>query len=214
MKDNYLIVLFKNRKKKKIIKRFVTEKKAKEYFNRLVEDNKKILFEKKIENATESEYLIGLLTNQTNVQETLYYTDDLGRNVVANLENANYVFLQINNFKIEESVFDWQQQKKITLDELEKKYFKTKELKNVFTLNNKICIQIDEDVSVFSLKDTEESKRFLEVIENKFMDDNRFDSIFVRDVSIPQRKWIYNILESKGFDKRRLYRLKTTFSKR
>lgn len=192
----------------------MTEKKAKEYFNRLVEDNKKILFEKKIENATESEYLIGLLTNQTNVQETLYYTDDLGRNVVANLENANYVFLQINNFKIEESVFDWQQQKKITLDELEKKYFKTKELKNVFTLNNKICIQIDEDVSVFSLKDTEESKRFLEVIENKFMDDNRFDSIFVRDVSIPQRKWIYNILESKGFDKRRLYRLKTTFSKR
>lgn len=214
MKDNYLIVLFKNRKKKKIIKRFVTEKKAKEYFNKLVGGNKKILFEKRIENATESEYLLGLITNQTNIQKSLHYTDELGRNVLANLENENYVFLEISMFKIEELLFDWQQQKKINLYELESKYFKTKELKNVFTLNNKICIQIDENVNVFSLKDPEESKRFLDILENKFMSENRYDSLFVKDVSNAQRKWIYSVLESKGFDKRRLYRLKTTFSKR
>ena len=104
--------------------------------------------------------------------------------------------------------------KKINLFELEKKYFKTTELKNIFTLNNKLCIQIEEDVSVFSLKDSEESKRLLESLENKFMNENRMDSLFVRDVSTAQRKWLYNILESKGFDKKRLYRLKTTFSKR
>ncbi len=154
------------------------------------------------------------MTNQTNVQKTLYYTDDLGRNIVANLENSNYVFLDIKNYKIEEKLFDWQDQKKISLSELEKKYFKTTELKNIFTLNNKLCIQIEEDVSVFSLKDSEESKRLLESLENKFMNENRMDSLFVRDVSTAQRKWLYNVLESKGFDKRRLYRLKTTFSKR
>jgi len=214
MKGNYIIVLFKNKKKKKIIKRFVTEKKARNHFNELIKENDKILFDKKIENATDSEYLIGLVTNQTNVQKTLYYTDDLGRNIVANLENSNYVFLDIKNYKIEEKLFDWQDQKKINLFELEKKYFKTTELKNIFTLNNKLCIQIEEDVSVFSLKDSEESKRLLESLENKFMNENRMDSLFVRDVSTAQRKWLYNVLESKGFDKRRLYRLKTTFSKR
>jgi hypothetical protein len=214
MKGNYIIVLFKNKKKKKIIKRFVTEKKARNHFNELIKENDKILFDKKIENATDSEYLIGLVTNQTNVQKTLYYTDDLGRNIVANLENSNYVFLDIKNYKIEEKLFDWQDQKKISLSELEKKYFKTTELKNIFTLNNKLCIQIEEDVSVFSLKDSEESKRLLESLENKFMNENRMDSLFVRDVSTAQRKWLYNVLESKGFDKRRLYRLKTTFSKR
>jgi hypothetical protein len=214
MKGNYIIVLFKNKKKKKIIKRFVTEKKARNHFNELIKENDKILFDKRIENATDSEYLIGLVTNQTNVQKTLYYTDDLGRNIVANLENSNYVFLDIKNYKIEEKLFDWQDQKKINLFELEKKYFKTTELKNIFTLNNKLCIQIEEDVSVFSLKDSEESKRLLESLENKFMNENRMDSLFVRDVSTAQRKWLYNILESKGFDKKRLYRLKTTFSKR
>ena len=40
------------------------------------------------------------------------------------------------------------------------------------------------------------------------------DAIFIKDVSSAQRKWIYNLLGEKGFDKKRLYRLKTTFSKR
>jgi len=38
--------------------------------------------------------------------------------------------------------------------------------------------------------------------------------MFIKDVSSAQRKWIYQTLEDKGFDKKRLYRLKTTFSKR
>lgn len=214
MKDNYIIVLFKNKKKKKIIKRFCTEIKSKEFFSKLINDNKKVFFEKRIENATESEYLLGLLTNQLNVQKTLHYTDELGRNVLANLDNPNYVFLDIVTYKIEEKIFDWQDHKKITISELEKKYFKNEDFKNVFTLNNKLCIQIDEDVSVFSLKNIDESKRLLDSLEDKFMSEGRSDSLFVRDVSTAQRKWIYNILESKGFDKRRLYRLKTTFSKR
>jgi len=40
------------------------------------------------------------------------------------------------------------------------------------------------------------------------------DAFFVRDISNAQRKWIYDVLNKKGFDKQRLYRLKTTFSKR
>jgi len=81
-------------------------------------------------------------------------------------------------------------------------------------LNNKICIQTNDDVNVFSLKDTDESHRFLDVCQNYFYENNRQDGIFVKDVSSAQRKWLYDIMEKKGFDKKRLYRLKTTFSKR
>jgi RAB protein geranylgeranyltransferase component A len=66
----------------------------------------------------------------------------------------------------------------------------------------------------FSLKNKEDSERFLEVLENYYRDNKRLDAMFVRDVSSAQRKWIYNTLEEKGFSKKRLYRLKTTFSKR
>ena len=70
------------------------------------------------------------------------------------------------------------------------------------------------DVSLFSLKDSYESERLLDVLESYFRDNGRTDAMFVKDVSSAQRKWIYQTLEDKGFDKKRLYRLKTTFSKR
>lgn len=214
MKSNYLIVLFKNKKKRKIIKRYVTKKQADEMFEELVISNKKIIFEKLIENATSTNYEIALLTNQSKIQDTIVTTDSLGRNNTVNLENPDYVFLKIKKYKIEEKIFDWQNQIKISFSELLNNYCKSKELKNIFTLNNKLCIQIDENVSLFSLKDKNESERLLETLQDFFIENSRSDALFVKDVSIAQRKWLYNIMEKKGFDKKRLYRLKTTFSKR
>ena len=87
-------------------------------------------------------------------------------------------------------------------------------MKNIFTLNNKLLIQIDEEYNLFSLKNSDESHRLLSTIEDYFRKNKRTDAIFVKDVSTVHRKWIYNILTEKGFDKNQLYRQSTTFSKR
>ncbi len=173
-----------------------------------------VVFEKRIENAELSEYEIGLLSKNQSFQPSLYITDDYGRNSPVNLENPEYVFLNIKKYKVEELIFDWQKQEKINFDNFLKLYCKSKDLKNIFTLNNKLCVQIDDDVNVFSLKDSDESNRFLDVLQDYFYTHNIKDAIFVKDVSSAQRKWLYDIMEKKGFDKKRLYRLKTTFSKR
>jgi hypothetical protein len=214
MNDKYIIVLFKNRKKRKIIKRYGTEKRAKLFFDSLLKKQEFIIFPKILENAEESNFMIGLLTNTTNVQNSLFVKDEYGRNIPANIESSDYVFISISNYKQEEKIFDWQKNKKISFDDLIKIYCKTKELKSIYTLNNKLCIQIQEDVFLFSLKDKNDSVRLLDTIQEFFMSIKRFDAIFVKDISTAQRKWIYNILEEKGFDKKRLYRTKTTFSKR
>jgi hypothetical protein len=214
MKGDYLIVLFKNKKKRKIIKSYLTKSAAINKFNNMLLKNNDVYFEKVIENATSSNYELGLLTNQTKIQQSLFLTDELGRNTPVNLENPEYVFLDIKKYKMEETIFDWQTQNKITFMGLIKKYCKSNELKSIFTLHNKLCIQINEDVSLFSLKDKDESDRLLEVIQDYFIGNSRLDAIFVRDISSAQRKWIYSLLVGKGFDKKRLYRLKTTFSKR
>ena len=213
MKDNYIIVLFKNRKRKKIIKRYATEKQALSFFNKTISENN-VIFEKKVENAEEVDYEIGLLSKNQSFQPSLYITDDYGRNNPVNLENPEYVFLNIKKYKVEELIFDWQKQSKISFTDFIKTYCKTNELKNIFTLNNKICVQIDDDVNVFSLKDINESERFLDTLQKYFYENNRKDSILVKDISIAQRKWLYDMMVKKGFDKKRLYRLKTTFSKR
>jgi hypothetical protein len=213
MEGNYLIVLFKNKKKKRIIKSYFRESVAKKKYKELL-DNNKVKFEKTIENATPVNYEIGLLTKNSKIQKSIFITDDLGRNNSAVLEDSEYVFLDLKHYKIEETIFDWQTKDKITIDQLMKIYCSNTDLKNIFTLHNKICIQLNLDINVFSLKDKDESDRLLDEMQNYFIDRNRVDAIFVRDVSSAQRKWLYELLVDKGFDKKRLYRLKTTFSKR
>ena len=114
MSANYLIVLFKNRKKRKIIKSYYKEKNALECFNNYLSKND-VVFEKKIENATPVNYQIALLTNKIKTQKSIFFVDDFGRNISADLNDSNYVFLDIKNYKIEETIFDWQLQKKINL---------------------------------------------------------------------------------------------------
>ncbi len=206
--------MFKNKKKRKIIKSYSSEKNAYNKFKSLLKSNDEIFFEKKIENAEKVDFEIGLLTNKSKIQKSLFLKDDLGRNNVVKTDNLDYVFIEISKYKIEETIFDWQKQEKIRMSDLIDKYCKSTELKSIFTLHNKLCIQINDDVSLFSLKDKFESNRFLDTLQRYFFENGRQDAIFVRDVSSAQRKWVYSILEEKGFDKKRLYRLKTTFSKR
>lgn len=214
MKGKYFIVLFKNRKKRKIIKRFATEKNAINFYTKLIDENKKIIFDKKIENATFSEHHLGLITNQVKTQKTIYFIDEVGRNNLVDLDDPDHVFLRLDQFLIEELLYDWQSQSRISFDLLIEKYFSDNNFKSVFTINNKLCVQNDENINLFSLKSKYDSLRLIEIIEDFFMSQNKSNCIFVKDVSGAQRKWLYNILENKGIDKKKLYRTKTTFSKR
>ena len=214
MIQNYVLVLFKNKKKIKIIKRYYTEKNAKKQFDTLIKKNSEIIFEKKIENTDEVVFHLGLLTNKIKTQNTLVLIDDLGRNEIAKLDDKNYVFIDIKNYNIEEKLYDYQKKTKITFNEFIKFYCKNTNLKNIFSINNKVCVQEDENIFLFSFKNINESNRFLNLLESFFFNNNRNDSIFVRDVSITQRKWIYDMLEKHGFNKKNLYRQKTTFLKK
>ena len=213
MDKKYIIVLFKNKKKRKIIKGYNTEKRAKKFFDEKVKSNN-IKFPMVYENAEQVDYELGLLTNQSKIQKTLYTIDDLGRNQIVNIENPDLIFLDIKKYELEEKIYDWQTEKKISYDYFYKKYLSGKELKSIFTVHNKIVIQKDEDFNVFSLKNHSDSVRLLDTLQEDFVNNGRMDGIFVRDTSTTQRKWIYGILVDQGFDKQRLYRRKTTFSKR
>lgn len=211
--ENFLIVLFKNKKKKKNIKGYSTFKNAISKYNSLLKENY-VIFEMKYENAEKCDYEIALLSKQDHYQIPLFKTDEFGRQSEVFIENeSEYIIKKIDNYKIEEKIQDWQKNKRITFDEF-LKYCPKKYLKSIFTLNNKLVIQRDEFFYLFSLKNQEDSHRFLETLERYFRDHSRNDAIFVKDISTAQRKWIYDLLIKQGFDKTKLYRQSTTFSKR
>jgi hypothetical protein len=211
---NYIVVLFKNKKRKKIIKSFVRKNIAELYFKKLCDESDKVKFNVEVENSLDVIYEVGLLCKNIDTQFQLFSQDDIGRNVRVNLEDSDLQIIKIHKYKIPEKLQDWSSNKRITYDEFFKKHFSDKELKNVFTVNNKIIVQKDEQTSVYSLKNIEESKRLLMLLQDEFISSKRADAIFVKDMDTIQRKYLYDHLEKLGIDKKRLYRQSTNFSER
>ena len=139
--ENYLIVLFKNKVKNKILKKYITFKKAKNYFESLKKESQEVIFDKLIVDGYETNFEVGLVERSSNQLVPVYVTDEMGRNVRVKLENEGMTLIEISTYKIEEELFDLQQNKKIVTKELIKKYLKSDGVKMISSLNNKIIIQ-------------------------------------------------------------------------
>lgn len=210
--ENFIIVLFKNKKKKKIIKGYVTSKNANLKYKKLIENNN-IPFEVLYENGSQCKYEIALLS-KTSSNQDLFKIDEFGRNKKVFIsDDSDYEIIKINDYSIEEKIFDSQLDKRIDFNYFIKKYFNSNELKVVSTLHNKLVLQIESDFYLFILKNIYDSERLISVLEDYFLSNGRKDCIFVRDVDTVQRKWLYESLEKSGFGRSKLYRQSTTFLK-
>jgi len=173
------------------------------------------LFPVEYENAEYCTHELGILTTQRDFQLPLFYTDEFGRNEKVFLDGeSHYTFIDIKPYELEEKIYDWQTDSKIDMQKLIYDYCPSKQMKSISTLNNKIIIQIEEDFKVFSLKNIDDAQRALKTMEKYYIRKGRRDAIFVRDISTTQRKWLYDVLEKNGFDRKKLYRQHTTYSKR
>jgi protease II len=208
--ENYLVVLFKNKKKKRIIKKFITFSRAKQFYDKLIEESNEVLFDVKVEAGKESKYELGIIEMSAKQLIPVYMTDEFGRNIKVKLDEDGMTLFKIQPYKKEETIYDIKDQKKITTQTLIKKYLKGDGLKMISSLNNKIVVQEDEKIHLFTLKSESESSRFLDSLSSYFFKIKRGDCLFVKDYSTAQRKSLYKLLESAGIDKKILYRKFTT----
>jgi hypothetical protein len=196
-RNKYKIVLFKNgernkvlfssNSKKSILKKytkFIEEKKPKfvmEYISR-----KKVMFE------------LAVITKESTTN-SLYVKDSVGRTREVTLGDSDYRFMKMLPYWKSEKIYDHTSKSKINFDRMMETYLEDKEFKQVFTLNNKVIVQKDTDFSVFSLKTVSDALRLLTVIELEFLNNGRYDCLFVTDNSTVQRKQLYNLLENAGY---------------
>jgi hypothetical protein len=207
---NFTVILFKNNKKRKILKTFVREQKAIEYYNKKLKESSEIAFNKEYENGSRCSYKI-TLTSKTCEVEQLYYMDEIGRNVSIDPKISDNLYIKkIDMFNIEEKLYDVQENKKITFHKFVKKYLDKDKIIMLSKLNNKVVVQEDDDYSLFSLKTEDDCERFLRIVESKVEKKN---FIIVRDFTSPQRKYLYDLLVEKGYDIDFLYRTSTTHPK-
>lgn len=209
--QKYWIVLFKDKKKVKIIKKYVSLSKAEQFFRNIIIKSENVLFEVKFENGIPVEYEIGLIDSGYQSYSPTYKIDDLGRSLRVKLLDENMNILKLTYFKKEEFLYDLQKNKRILSSDFVKSYMSGKNLKILSALNNKLVLQEDEKFSLFSLKNESDTLRFIGNLERSFMSNGRSDCLFVKDTSKPQKKYLIDLLSKQGIKKTLLYRQYTTF---
>ena len=203
---NYLVVLFKDKRRKRIIKKFITHKKAKLFYDGLMKISDEVIFNTEIENGKSCKYELGIVEMSSKQLIPVYITDEFGRYVKVKLEEDGMTLFQIAPYKKEETIYDIERKKKITTKEFISLYLKGTGMKMVSSLNNKIIVQEEEKVALFTTKSESESQRFIDCLSSHFFKIKRGDCLFVKDNSAPQKKYLYELLESKGISKKILYR--------
>jgi hypothetical protein len=209
----YLIVLFKNKKRKKILNKFKTLERANKYFNDTLKTSNNVLFSKSFENGKPCKYEIGFLESGSTDFNLYFVKDELGRQIKVDIDDPDYRLTKIVDYNIEELLYDVDEKNKISFGGFIKKYLTSSGIKLISKLNNKVAIQNDDKVNLVSLKSIDECSRFIDVLEDYLIKNGRLDCILVKDTSKQQKKYLYTILESKGIDKSFLYRRFTTFTR-
>jgi hypothetical protein len=207
----YLIVLFKNKERKKVLNKFKTLEKANQYFNKLIKSNNEVKFPVMFENGKSCKYEIGFLESGSTNFDLYFIKDELGRQIKVDIDDPNYRLTKILDFRIEEFLYDVNLKEKISFNIFIKKYLPKSGIKLLSKLNNKIAIQNDNDINLVSLKSIDECDRFMDILESYLIENGRLDCILVKDTSKQQKKYLYDVLESKGIDKSSLYRRFTTY---
>jgi hypothetical protein len=208
---DFLVVLFKNKEKKKIINKFKTEKRAISFFKKKIEESKSVIFNKETENGNPCSYELCLLKRKSKSTSPIYIKDEIGRQIKVELDSDDYEIYKVEKYRIEELFLDYDKNKKISSQEFIKKYLNKSGIKMISKLNNKIVLQNEDKIKLFTFKTCDDSERFIDSLVTKFNSEGKKDCIFVKDYSTIHRKYLYKILTDGGFPIDYLQRYSTTF---
>lgn len=201
----YFIVLFSNKKKRRVLFKTNNLKNAQKKYNSLVEDNKPF-FPQHYRNKDRVNYELALVTTLSIDGEEIFYKDSLGRNKKAEFNSGPYTFLKLREYNIEEKIWDHQNNVYTYANDVYETMTKGNDFKQVFTLNTKIFIQKDDNIIGYGLKNIEDCHRLFKLLQQKSVNEGYSNLMFVIDFSTAQRKDLYDLLQKNGFPKESLYK--------
>ena len=204
MLKKYKIILIKNSVPKKTLFTSNVKRTTFNKFHKFL-NTKVPLFTRKYVKRKICQFEIAVFSKEKGGGE-IYRKDNLGRNIEVSIPLEGYHLIELSPYWVEELIYDHHKKTRVHLDHIIKTYLPKKDFKQVFTLNNKLIIQNEDDFKVFSLKNVDDCSRLLNIIKNIFINSGRTDCLFVPDSSTVQRKQLYKLLEDYGFNRKFLYK--------
>lgn len=208
----YKIILFKNKKRVKYI---TGAQKAKTIWRRWadIKGTKKPRFTVEYMGRDETKRnekvkyeLVLLFPCNKRVKSVTYVKDEIGRIKEAVVNSEKFRIKEIFPFWKEETIFDHQIKNHIRYHELLEKVLKHRDIGQVFKLNTKIIVQVDDNFEIYETKNLNDAMRLFEIVREDVIKEHRGNFIFVKDIATSQRKLLYKLLEEKGYKKNWLTR--------
>ena len=204
MLKKYKIVLIQTNNVKKVLAISNIKRNIYSKFNKFLKEKKPPFIINYIKRK-KTQFELGIVSTQPPLS-AIYKKDELGRNTLVKLNYPSYFLHDLHLYWVEEKIYDHQTKDRIGFIDFIKKYTTSKNIKHIFTLNNKLIVQENDNYSLFSLKTIDDSQRFLDSIKQHLYKYGRCDCLLIPDTSTIQRKELYKILEMKGFNKKMLYK--------
>jgi hypothetical protein len=155
---------------------------------------------------TELVYELALVFPNNRWARKVFVKDSLGRNIEAKIENDKFRLKEIIPYWKEELIYDFDKKERIRYHEMMDYILTITNIAQIFTLNNKLFVQIENDVKLYGNKNIFDANRLFEIVREDLLKRKRKNFLFVKDVSRKQRTILYELLESKGFKKTELFR--------
>ncbi len=203
----YFIVLFCNKKRIKIFYKCMKRTSVYDYW-REYKTERKPPFVKQQGGKRRQELVfeLALVFPNNRWATTTWVKDSLGRNEPALIEGGKFRIKEIIPYWQEELIYDFQTKKRIRYHELINQITPIKEIAQIFILNKNLFVQVENDVKMFGNKNLDDSNRLFEIVKEDLVKRKIGNLFFVKDVTTHQRTLLYNLLESKGFNRRELFR--------
>ena len=203
----YFIVLFCNKKRVKILYRCMKRTTVYEYW-REHKTQKPPRYRKVQGNKRKQElvYELALIFPNNRWATKTFVRDSLGRNIEAKIENDKFRIKEMIPYWEEELIYDFQIKKRIRYQQVLEQLETITDISQIFTLNNKLFVQVDNDVKLYGNKNINDANRLFELIKEDLLKKKKGNFIFVKDITTHQRKLLYNMLESKGYKRSELFR--------
>lgn len=206
-KGKYFIVLFCNKKRVSILYRCMSKNTIYEYWREYRTQQKPPYI--KLQGGKRNQELnfeLALIFPNNRWVKKTWVKDSLGRNQEALIEDEKFRIKEIIPYWKEELIYDYQSKKRIRYHEMMNQILPITDIAQIFTLNNKIFVQIENDIKLFGSKNLKDNERLFGILKEELINKKRGNFLFIKDIDTHQRKLLYNLLESKGYKRSELFR--------
>jgi len=206
-KWKYFVILFCNKKKVRVLHRSMTKNTIYDAWHEFKTEKRPPFV--KLQGGKrnkELKYELGLIFPNNRWSKPTYIRDEMGRSVEALMVDDKFRIKELIPYWEEEKIYDFDTKKRIRYYEMMNIILNVEDIAQIFTLNNKVFLQVEDRVRMFGNKNINDANRLFDIVKDDLLKRGVGNFIFVKDISRHQRTQLYDILEGMGYKRTELFR--------